>query len=129
MAATPDLVDGPREIRPHGAADAALGQLDDIDGDIRQEVSIDPHLPKLVFEDDDGPLDAARQLTDERGLARAQKSRYDENLHQTPLSPPCRLRLIYVPYEPGTAVSPPPAENQKSALEGRFRRYVHRSYI
>ena len=42
----------------------------------------------FVFEDDDGPLDVARQLTDERGLARAQKSRHDENLHQTPLSLP-----------------------------------------
>ena len=102
MAATPDLVDGPREIRPHGAADAALGQLDDIDGDIRQEVSIDPHLPELVFEDDDGPLDAARQLTDERGLARAQKSRYDENLHLR-----TRLSLTKKPPAPAGRVTEP----------------------
>ena len=87
METTLDLVDGPQEVRPHGAADATLGQLDDLDGDVRQEVAIDPHLPELVLEDDDGPLDAARQLTDKRGLARAQKSRHDENLHlRTPLS-------------------------------------------
>ena len=42
---------------------ADLGQLDDLDGDVPQEGSIDPHLPELVFEDDDGPvLSMCRQL-------------------------------------------------------------------
>lgn len=60
---------------------ADLGQLDDLDGDVPQEGSIDPHLPELVFEDDDGPLDVARKLTDGRGLPRAKEAGYDEDLH------------------------------------------------
>ena len=76
------VLQGLVEVAHQRAADAAGGHLTDLDAGLLQEAAVNADLTELVF--DEHQLLALKrlgqQLLDERGLARAQETRYDVDL-------------------------------------------------
>ena len=77
-------LDGGGEIVRHGAADAAIGEFDDVflragfHAAGAQNVAIHAHIAKFIDDEREAPTACVlQQIADDRGLARAQKARDD----------------------------------------------------
>ena len=77
-------LDGGREIIGHGAADAAIGEFDDVffrtslHAAGAQNVAIHAHIAKFIDDEREAPTACVlQQIADHGGLARAQKARDD----------------------------------------------------
>ena len=75
------LLDGRQEVVGHGAADAAVGELDDVvlragrDAAARQELAVDAELAELVDDEREAAaVGVAQQMPDHGGLAGAEEA-------------------------------------------------------
>lgn len=74
-------LDGGQEVVGHGAADAAVGEFDDLvlaaalDAATGEQVAVDPDVAELVDHQGDAPaIGGLQQMADQAGLAGTEKA-------------------------------------------------------